>query len=195
MDCNHVISDAEAKNSFSVQSKSISCEIHNAGCYSDDHKFIKLHLYINNDPLLEANDYSLYEYKSVNGKKIAKIQGIKLQKQYRGLGIVRHILQRNSAVLKKNDFSCIELVAIRDGVLAWPRLGFTISKQQHRKVLLTYARKYLFEIRNIQPVDLKYTSIDQIDNDLLKSNEENPEGFTEWYCKQTNEHIEMKKEL
>lgn len=193
--CSSIISDSEVKSSFVVKSRGVSCQILGSGCISSNHKYSNVQLYIGEDSLLRPNDYSRYEYIRVGEKKIAVIAGIHFRECFRGQGIATEILRNKSRYLKRKKFSSIELKAISDGVLVWPRLGFKLKKFQHEVLLRKHALEYLHEVRKIPVEKLKYNSVFDIDASLLRNNEEFPQSFTSWLALRSKECFEMSKEL
>ena len=192
-----LISDDDIRESFDIRTRAISCSIKETQHHSDDLKAAKIFLFMNAASIQEEHDYSIYEYRKVNGEKVVHLESLKFKGAYRDQGIAKDILNKNARVFRQNNFSHIKLKAIRDGVLVWPRLGFKVINDQHKSILLNQARMYLATVKNIPRDELRYKSIDDIDNDLLKSTAEHPVSFTEWrYQNQRiNEYIEMSREL
>lgn len=113
-----------------------------------------------------------------DGKKFVWIHNIRLKDDLKVKGLVRGFARNWNKKYIKEGFSGIALDAIRDGVVAWYRLGFNYKNSTDLTTITGYFADYLKEIKDIELDDIDLKTID------IEMFFDKKQNFTDWLSKE-----------
>lgn len=178
MACNSIISDENIKEAFNTDNIKASF-MKATYCERDDIKTAFIDIEKNGKKLLEHCCIHKEYIKDID-YKFVKLQGIRIKTNLRNSGISKKIIKRNIKIYRKENFKCIKLNAIQDGMIVWSKLGFKFDNIKDERTILRYFRDYLNEIKKIK--NKGYTSIKSIDSSDFFDSKIN---FTDWLSENT----------
>lgn len=179
MSCNHIISDTEIENIYK-KSQYYDVQLQRKDCrFNDTSKYVFIEVKKDNEIILDKPiiwDYlkesRLFKNAPHSGYgKVAKYEQIEIKSKFRDEKIAKHFDTKAYEVYKRNNFKEIQMHAIKDGIIVWPKLFYQFVNPNDEKKLLMEFEKYLFDIHSIVDDNTRNKKMEKLKNinDIPKS--------------------------
>jgi len=154
--CNSIISDNEIKSIYEDGSADHVSLLKNECRFDATSKYVfievkKDNVYILDKPIIwdYLKESRLYKNAPTSGYgKVAKYEQIEIKSKFRDDKIAKKFDEKAVEVYRRNAFQEIQLSAIRDGILVWPKLFYKFLNPNDEKKILMEFEKYLLVIHN-----------------------------------------------